>query len=600
MASFLLECLPPKCDYITYLTIIESHLSPEILPTLNEILQDQELTQNIGWDLIHLLLPIPNSVPCLTTIAKYGNPREVILKATEALQQLVQLDSEQGKVEEKTAIGPTSDEKFCTLINLLSILHPRIKTKHPSRFLSTTLESILATYRPSDSATVAVISFLHAISGDKKLSLIDRFSTVNLHTSSKDEESLAPDPEAQDEDAQEEELQIKLLKSFITHIIEQYVAENPLDWAARLFEHFHPEKVIEGRSLGKSFREDPILQAREKTFSQLVDVCRNLGLMQYNTLFAIFTAKDILLAEQNYPGYDSYSEEIPPSRVGSLLLAAYSIFYSILFKSQVSLPQLTIFPHHAKMVKIYVRFQGPDLIEGSLLGIIDAILLIGLWLESENKFVAGPLEDEEFLEHLQWLSYLSLKTPSPSLRYVAHMLSSSILHAHPVDRLRLTFIKDTLENCPYETLKASAVSWLKEELITAHERNSNGVFASPAALAATQPFIFPSTSGMLEADNNELVEEINASYPFHMAVLNFFVFLSGNKYLKFLPTRMLNVAEELYIRPLKTACERLLDLESKNPKPDFDGTQVELQLLEERLNLCLAGISNLNKSKDEI
>ncbi|POS88372.1 hypothetical protein EPUL_000929 [Erysiphe pulchra] len=598
MASVLLESLPPKCDYITYLTIIESHLSPEILPTLNEILQDPELTQNIGWDLIHLLLPIPNSVPCLTTIAKFGNPREVILKATEALQ-LVQLDSEQEKVNENTKTGPTSDEKFCTLINLLSTLHPRIKTKHPSRFLSTTLKSILATYRPSNSATIAIISFLHAISGDKKFSLTDRFSSVNLHTNSREEGPHAPDPEAQDEDPQEVDLQIKLIQSFITHIIEQYVAENPLDWAARLFEHLNPEKVIEGRCLGKAFREDPALQVREKTFYQLVDVCRNFGLMQYHTLFAIFSAKDVLTV-QNYRGYDSYSEDIPPSRVGSLLLAAYSIFGSILFKTKVSLPQLTIFPDHAQLVKTFIRDEGPDLIEESLLGTIDSILLIGLWLESENKFVAGPLEDEEFLEYLQWLSFLSLQTPSPSLRHVAHVLSSSILHAHPIDRLRLTFITDTLENCPYEALKASAVSWLKEELITALERNSSGVFASPTALAATQPFMFPSTSGLLEASDDELTEEINNTYPFHMTVLNFLIFLSGNKYVHILPTRMLNVAEELYVRPLKTACERLLDLESKNHNQDFDNSHVGLQLLEERLNLCLAGIEKLNTLKDDI
>ncbi len=163
------ESLPPASDYLTYLTILESHLSPEILPTLNEILQDAELTQNIGWDLIQLLLPLPGAEQCLTTIARLGNPREVVLKATEALQLLELDDVEQAEDNETEAPATITTEttpidKFCILLNQLSILYPRIKTKFPSRFLSTTLMAILRVYRPSNQATLAVISFVHTIS----------------------------------------------------------------------------------------------------------------------------------------------------------------------------------------------------------------------------------------------------------------------------------------------------------------------------------------------------------------------------------------------------------------------------------------------------
>ena len=116
------ESLPPASDYLTYLTILECHISPEVLPTLNEILQDAELTQNIGWDLIHLLLPLPGSETCLTTIARLGNPREVVLKATEALQLLeLATEDQEEKPEGETAEGSesTSVYRFCTLIGLL-------------------------------------------------------------------------------------------------------------------------------------------------------------------------------------------------------------------------------------------------------------------------------------------------------------------------------------------------------------------------------------------------------------------------------------------------------------------------------------------------
>jgi hypothetical protein len=198
------DSLPPATDYLTYLTILESHLSPEILPTLNEILQDAELTQNIGWDLIHLLLPMPGADQCLSTIARLGNPREVVLKITEALQllELEEEDEEEFGVEKPADAEPTTIDRFCTLISLLSTIHPRIKTKYPSRFLSTSLVSILSTFRPSNKATLAVISFVHTVSGTKRPPLPGRKSSSKIPTTTTVTHSdpSAPDPEAQEED----------------------------------------------------------------------------------------------------------------------------------------------------------------------------------------------------------------------------------------------------------------------------------------------------------------------------------------------------------------------------------------------------------------
>ena len=267
------ESLPPASDYLTYLTILESHLSPEILPTLNDILQDAELTQNIGWDLIHLLLPMAGGDQCLNTIARLGNPREVVLKVTEALQ-ILDLDSVDEHANDEAAKGePTDVDKFCVLVNLLSTLHPRIKTKYPSRFLSTSLMAILSSFRPTDQATLAVISFVHTISGKKRPPLPGRKSSLKIptvSTSDTQSEPSAPDPEAQEEDPKEAAIQQKLLQSFLTHVLEDYVNSNSLEWAARLQESFQPEKVVSGKSLGEAFKEDAALATRDTIAGQLV------------------------------------------------------------------------------------------------------------------------------------------------------------------------------------------------------------------------------------------------------------------------------------------------------------------------------------------
>ena len=54
--SPLITALPPQTDYISYLTIIEHYLSEDTLPILHKVLQDEKLTTNIGWDLVHLLV----------------------------------------------------------------------------------------------------------------------------------------------------------------------------------------------------------------------------------------------------------------------------------------------------------------------------------------------------------------------------------------------------------------------------------------------------------------------------------------------------------------------------------------------------------------
>src|SRR5437667_1515073 len=145
------ESLPPVTDYLTYLTILESHLSvsplhPDLLPTLNRLLQaDENLTINIGWDLVAILLPLPSAESCLLTIARTGNPREVILKVVEALRALAVTDDELSRSNSEpdtnlitttenltvtdiptTSQPPTRIEKYITLLSVLTILHSRI------------------------------------------------------------------------------------------------------------------------------------------------------------------------------------------------------------------------------------------------------------------------------------------------------------------------------------------------------------------------------------------------------------------------------------------------------------------------------------------
>lgn len=291
----LLTALPPASDYITYLTILEYNLTADQLPTLHTILQDTTLTANIGWDLVHLLLPLlPASQQCLLDVARLGNPREVVLKVTEILEGMkaesagkfpaireeeseidelgnlslaenkhTQLDTEQTVSPALETASPkrltklSNKPQFIVILEMLSILHPRIKTKYPSRFLSTSLREILSLYlelAADIEATDAVLSFIKAISGRGRPKLPPRKSTtvIPIHETAK----IAPDPEGQDDALAPEEsvLHNRLLQSFLTYVIDDYVSSISLiediaglAWSCRLQEKLYPDKIIQGR-----------------------------------------------------------------------------------------------------------------------------------------------------------------------------------------------------------------------------------------------------------------------------------------------------------------------------------------------------------------
>lgn len=320
-------------------------------------------------------------------------------------------------------------------------------------------------------------------------------------------------------------------------------------------------------------------------------LARDLGLTDYDILFDAIHKTDShpgeYETEENHP---TEPNEIPLSQAGSLFLIISFVFSSILFDSKAPLPKIYIFPDHAKLVKHFIGTDGPANIGNEEPGVIDAVLAMGIWLEEMNQFVGGPLEDEHFLEHLQSLSLLSANNPSSSIRYAAHALTSSILHAHPVDQVRLVFITDTLEHCPYEALKASAVSWIKEEIITSNDRKSDNAFSTTAALAAAQPYLFPDTSALADASTEELLQELNQSFAFHMAVVNFLYFVGGEKYTHVVPSGMFTVVEEIYLGPLKLAVEKALVSLGKADSEEGGEQQVELQLLGDRISLCVSQI----------
>lgn len=288
------ESRPPATDKFTYLTIVEKFMSPDILPALDDILQDAQLTQEIGWDLVDMLVSVQGCEPCLETVARLGNPRETIIKVLEVMEGLQDgVADDDGEIEfskdsnddndgtepKEAKTSQEATRRFIILLGMLAILHKRIKTKYPSRFLATSLLTVYRAYQPNQEMTASVINLVHSLAGlsghSARPPLPTRKSSIEVANPDQhgDSSKNAPDPEAEHEEdpSEEEEIQRRLLLSFTSCVLESYVNANDMQWSRRLLEFYNPEKIVPGRKTATlAFREDPELSHRDDVVGRLV------------------------------------------------------------------------------------------------------------------------------------------------------------------------------------------------------------------------------------------------------------------------------------------------------------------------------------------
>ncbi|KAL8853925.1 MAG: hypothetical protein Q9221_001233 [Calogaya cf. arnoldii] len=597
----LIKALPPAVDYLSYLTIVEYNLTREQLPVLHDILRDTNLTANIGWDLVHLLLPLlPQSQSCLQDVARLGNPREVVLKVTELLETLAIPDEnsteeededEEGQLNDHERAGdsrpdnaptasvlspehnasatvgtqvrdstsregPSKVSQFSALVDMLAILHPRIKTKYPSRFLSTSLQAVLPAYAALVSeyeATDAVLRFINTFAGTKRPRLPPRKSSTQVFTQAAQLSPAAPDPEATEEPLAPEETALKerLLQSFLTFVAEGYMSSLPVDndapalsWSSRLLEQLYPGKSIPGRrTIREAFEEDETRHRRDSTIGQMLALTRDLNLA-LDDLRCALVEPDIL-ADDESMDLPASASEVPLSRPGCLYLLCASYASAVLFRAPPRELQEFNKPTFFFLLSDLLGDPSSSTLGRESLALIDTLLFFGHYALQGNdlkSFLGQPESDSVFTKTLQYFSIISANTPSATIRYAAHLLTSNMLHAHPNDQLRLSFIKDTLEHCPYENLKASAVGWLKDEILAANnprtssvtgqesiegynERTETSVFATPTCVVTLAPHLFISPNSMSK-------DKFQAHESFFLAALNFYYLLLSREGLK--------------------------------------------------------------------
>ncbi|KAL2864513.1 uncharacterized protein BJX67DRAFT_383765 [Aspergillus lucknowensis] len=517
----LIQALPPATDYLTYLTLLEYQLTPARLPILHKLLQDEVLTTNIGWDLVKMLLPmLPESSACLQDVARLGNPREVILRVADALMHLHPVredeDEDQRKQlqEQLVDVEPNADKKstaetrtiplhvlqFNTLVAMLSVLHTRIQTKSPSRFLATSLQAALEAYTsmPTNETTIALLEFIRDVSPTKRPPPPPRAPSDS--TVLRVAEASAPDPEAEvtspGPGGNEETLLIQRFLQFgLIELLKSYLLscsglmDPGMSWAIRLQEKFHPEIRMLGTGSPTSvYADNKQLGERDTLTAKITALSQDLGLTDTELLKVVLRSPETQPPPLDFEEHPKKAEDIPLERHGSLLLLAARAVVSQLYSSGKA-PSIKVYPDLARAFDNFVgrfctleevAFEQPQVLLDSLLSL--AVLSLQRQIES-------PSNENEFMDFVLSLTACTVRQPYTTVRKIP----GTVIHSHPSQVARFKVIRKVLEDNHYRILKDRAIDWLKGEILEAAkepESSEQNIFLNSHYFSVLFPFIF--------------------------------------------------------------------------------------------------------------
>ncbi|OJJ97159.1 hypothetical protein ASPACDRAFT_32823 [Aspergillus aculeatus ATCC 16872] len=597
----LIQALPPATDYLTYLTLLEYQLTPARLPTLHTLLQDEVLTTNIGWDLVQLLVPmLPESLDCLHDIARLGNPREVILRVSDALMKLQPAEDENDEAEWTHAGSespllhgessqdvnsesePRSDDEtkplprhilqFNALVSMLSVLHSRIQTKSPSRFLATSLQALLEAYTlmPTSETTIALLEFFRDVSPSKRPAPPPRAasesSVVRLS------EASAPDPEAEVQSPSpatdnEAVLVQRFLQFGLLEVLKSYLLSfaGPLDpgmsWTIRLQEKLHPGlRMASQQTQTDIFAQSKQLKERDLIVAKITALSRDFGISDKQLLEIALKSSDDQPPPLDFDEPPRKADEIPLERHGSLLLLAARAASAELFSSGRVTPT-AVFPDQARIFRNFVGgYNSPDEVAfGQPQVLLDSLLALTVF--SMQQPIQPPAAEKEFIDFVLSLTACTARQNYSSVRRIP----GTVVQSNPSQIARFKLIRTVLEDDRFQTVKDSAIAWLKDGILEVSKASESDVpsessiFLNPHYFSVLFPSLFNSSALLMNVSSDLVASWIKFSQTLtpsiHAALSLYYLLVSSPNLRRQLQLEKTYIYfRNRFLEPLKSLC----------------------------------------------
>jgi hypothetical protein len=577
----LVAAVNDRMDPITLLVWCEQSLGPKELPTLNRLLRsdDGTLAQEVGWNLLEMVLPMLSEDPqgaaeCLDCIARRGNPREVIVKVAEVLEKLGEdTDASEGDEEsvdelptfageadrihlgtlslggqpasidpkspksaqtDQEAAGGRPDEssaslatlEFQSLVLMLSVLHLRIKTQYPSRFLATSLPAVLGAYRRigvTTTSTLAFLSFLGKLSGRKpqlparvpsvsavtNLTQMPEPASQSTNTSTISMPDSEPEVEGssmQQASQSEKNIILKLLQAVLLEALDDYMASlqsrDPahMSWTTRLREKTEPRRLVPGKPTeSQKWRDNKPLSERDMVLEEFLKISKELKLDVDDHFRNLLDENGNLptpLTEgdaQSPSDYPTNPSQVPFPPSGMLFLYAAEQFY--VHQSDTSQPEsCNTLGLLARVHQFFRSDQNMAYLHASF-ATEDALLSL-LYLAKHKPQLPNATFD--FKTFFMALAAFCAEFPDSQLRDAAHNIATALFHACPDVKTKLNLVTEILqhETTPVN-LEAVAVGWVKDEI--AKPSSKDAMTSQQAKIHATDldsdpavlPLLFP-------------------------------------------------------------------------------------------------------------
>ncbi|KAA8912859.1 YAP-binding/ALF4/Glomulin [Sphaerosporella brunnea] len=505
-------------------------------------------------------------------------------------------------------------KRFSNLLSALAAVHPRISTRVPSKFLSAELSTLLIAFTKAvetveGSAITGVVeqllSFLKVVR--PQLALARRASSINrppLPPRTSTARSVAPTATAD----MEAQLQARLIGSFLTHVLSGYLLRTKrqappkpeqtepedhsqvhpamralgggeergleIGWAGKYDEEVlrpNKSKVPGGRTPIDVEREGRDAQSNVKAaVDEISFMCERLGLKTEELLEVCQSSKGDGLSDDDE---DDHSEipapktasEIPLSKQGALFLLAHRLS----MHPTETPTHLQIYPHHSEIAEAFMIYSGGS----AHPAIIDAILFLGALFLETGGLGDIPESSDAFFIYLQIFSVISTNASSPQQRFLANNHVARCLRAHPSEAVRLAYVRDTLEHCPFESVKAAVVGILKDEIVhatTPVQRTGASVPSTPINILGTPlglseifDVLFPDMDAVFAKNDWKTFKEV---HPCIAATLNLYLLLLLNADLRHrlgVDAKFREKVEMRFVQPIRKRLEGFKEKESQ-------------------------------------
>lgn len=482
-------------DYLSFSTLIDIYLGDpsQYTDEERELLLDQllkiltsskELTYEIAWDLPTILIPFMNSdydfsgplrsAPCIYKVLKLmeilatdGNPKELFLKSCELLTT-IKLD-DPALLDNWNIRENLFDVKIYCIFELIDSCMKRIKTLYPSRFLAMTVASFVNLVYTNPIKTTSNYHFILK----RAYSFARNYNTLPLPDNVDDEENLESIKES------EEMLQRRLLTAFITQTV-YLVGERALLGLAR--DHF-------SHLLGCTITSKHNFDSTVPVMNRMYELALSYDLELSATFTTYLKDANELLGKIDYTGKDVTGEVFERILIDYQTNIAHVIVNSDAKTINDSIPGiLTLYTYHivtsrqfnevslsiSDAIAISLRALIPGMVRQSFASTnIQDIVVFWSWYSMYEKpslqVELSKVEPALLTIYYQVLLYvISVNEYRSNFRYITLTLLTKVLALSPESTAYL-FLKDSLHNCPYDSVKAILVGIFKE-LLTKDKR----------------------------------------------------------------------------------------------------------------------------------